>query len=102
MVIYPPDLMYVPRPVAFEDETRVVWTGTFSESGRRVLQESSLGGNESYTLEIGARFLIALLGMSSREDSEAAAAEVWEYCDQHKGLGDILRRNMRKFLNNLE
>ncbi len=102
MVIYPPDLMKVPRPVAFEEQERIVWTGTFSESGRVTLNQFALGGNESYTLEMGARFLLAMLGVTPLEESRVTVKELWEYINKHQDLATIFKRNLRLMLSALE
>jgi len=102
MMVYPPDLANVPRPVAFDHEDRQVWTGTFSESGRKLLEKNSLGGNESFTLEMGARFLMVLFGKATMMEADHAVSELLDYCNQHPRLGKIFKKNIKVIADSLE
>lgn len=99
IVINPLSLIDVPRPVVEPEIDREVWTGTLSRPGRDLLRANSLGGNESYTVELGARLLLALFG---RIDKEEALGYLEEFCSRHPHLRTVLQHNVRSLAEELK
>lgn len=99
IVINPVSLIDVPRPVASRREVREVWTGTFSRTGRNILRAHALGGNESYTVEVGSRFVLALFGLLQKEQ---AMSELKLFCQRHPRLREVFRANVRLLADNID
>lgn len=98
IVINPICLMDVPRPVVLSDIEREVWTGTLSRPGRDLLRATSLGGNESYTVELGARLLLALFGKIDREE---AVPYLEDFFARHTRLREVFKHNVGLLVNEL-